>query len=120
MHPAIVEAAKVSSRDPEVNAANFHISHLLSFDDGMADVFLGHGGIGDFAFADTARAGLAEANDIKGAIGAQVANDRADFGRADFQSNDNRGRVKHAFSWFAGVLAAWAARWTEGRRPRST
>ena len=35
---------------------------------------------------------------IERAFGTKFAHDRADFGRADFQADDNGGRVKHVFS----------------------
>src|SRR5262245_60784021 len=38
METAIVKSANVASGHAEINAANLHIGHLLSFYDGIADV----------------------------------------------------------------------------------
>ena len=41
MHAAIVESANVLAGDAEIDAADFHIGHLLGLDDGVANVLLG-------------------------------------------------------------------------------
>ncbi len=90
MHAAIVEPAHVAAAHPEINAADFDISHLLGFDDGVADVLAGQRHIDDFAFAHAARARLAHAHNVQRALRVHVADDRAHFRGADFQSNDDR------------------------------
>ena len=99
VHATIVEAAHVAASDPEINAANFDIGHLLGLDNGVTHVLLGYGSVRDFALAHTPGAGLAEADDVQGAVGAQFADHGTDLGGADFQTNNDRGRIKHAFSW---------------------
>ena len=69
MHAAIVEAADVAAGDAEIDAADFHIGHLLGLDDGVAHVLLGQRRVGDFALAHAARARLAEADDVQRAVG---------------------------------------------------
>ena len=91
MHAAVVEAAHVAAGDAEIDAADFDIGHLLGFDNGVAHVLLGSGRIGDFAFAHAAGAGLAEADDVQRAVGAEFADHGADLGGADFQPDDDRG-----------------------------
>ena len=56
MHAAIVEAADVPAGHAEINAADFHVGHLLGLDDGVAHVFLGQRGVRDLALAHAARA----------------------------------------------------------------
>ena len=110
MHAAIVEAAHVSAGNAEIDAADFHIRHLLGLDDGVAHVFLGHGRVADLALAHAARAGLAEADDVQRAFGVEFADDGADLGGADFQSDDDGGRIKHVFSWCVRVCGASVCR----------
>ncbi len=95
MNPVIVEAANMIAGDSQVNAADFDIGHLLGFDDGVADVLLGQGGLGDFAFAHAARAGLAHADDVESAAGIDFADYGANLGGANFQSDDDVGWIKH-------------------------
>ncbi len=89
MHAAIVESANVSAGDTQINIADFHIGHLLGLDDGVAHVLLGLRCVHDLALAHAARTRLAETDDIQRAIGVLFANDGADFGRADFQTDDD-------------------------------
>ena len=65
MGAAIVEAADVAAGHTEINAANFHVRHLLGLDNGVAHVLLGGGRVGDLALAHAARAGLAQPNDVR-------------------------------------------------------
>src|SRR5687768_7329811 len=88
MKTAIVEAAHVAASDAEINAADFGVGGLLSFDDCVANVFGGGIGVDDFAFAHAARTRLAKADDVESSLVADLADDRADFGGADVQSND--------------------------------
>ena len=44
MDAMIVEAADVAAGDAEIDAADFHVGHLLGLDDGVADVLLGQCG----------------------------------------------------------------------------
>jgi hypothetical protein len=88
MKAAIVEAAHVAAGDAEIDAADFGVGGLFGFDDGVANVFGGGGGVDDFAFAHAARTGLAEADDAEAAFGAEFADDGANFGGAYVQSND--------------------------------
>ena len=54
MHAAIVEAADVRAGDAEINVPDFHVGHLLGFDDGVAHVLLGLRGVHDLALAHPA------------------------------------------------------------------
>ncbi len=99
MDAVVVEAADVVAGDAQIDAADFDVGHLLGLDDGVADVLLGQGGVGDFAFADAAGAGLAEADDVEGAGGVDLAGHDADFGGADFQADDDGGGIKHVSFW---------------------
>ena len=85
----------MTASDSQIDAADFDIGHLLGLDDGVAHVFFGGGGIGNFSLAHAAGARLAETDDIQGSFCAQIADNRADFGGAYFQANDDGGRVKH-------------------------
>ena len=98
MHAAIIEAAHMTTSDSQIDTADFDIGHLLGFNDGVADILLGSRGISNFSFAHAARAGLAKADDIQRALRAQFTYDGADFGRADFQANNDGRWVKHVFS----------------------
>ena len=89
MHAAIVEAADVAAGHAEIDVADFHVGHLLGFDDGVAHVLLGLGRVRDLALAHAARARLAKADDIQRAVGALLAHDGADLRRADFQADDD-------------------------------
>ena len=90
MHAAIGEAADVPAGDAEIDAADFRVGHLLGLDDGVAHVLLGLRGIDDLALADAAGPRLADADDVEGASGVHFADDRAHFGGADFEANDDR------------------------------
>jgi len=98
MNAAVVEAADVAATDAEIDAANLDIGHLLGLGHGDAEVFLDLGGINDLALAHTARAGLAQADDVQDAFGALLAHDDADFGSADFEAGNDVGIVKHVAS----------------------
>src|SRR5206468_4134949 len=89
MNSAIVETAQVASGHAEINAADFDIRHLLGLDDCLPYVLLGGGGIGDFALAHAARAGLAQADDVEGVAWAEFAHDGANFGGASFEADDD-------------------------------
>src|SRR3954467_10031453 len=60
MKTAIVKAADMRAGHTEINTANFDISHLFRFDDGVADILLRQVKVDDFAFTNTAGAGLAK------------------------------------------------------------
>src|ERR1700742_5260251 len=108
MNAAIIETAHVAAGHAEINAADFHVGHLLGLNDGVADVLLDGGRVADFAFADAARFGLAQADDVQsGRIGIHFADNRADFRRADFPPDDDAGGIKHFFSWCVEVLWFW-------------
>ena len=79
MDAAIIEAAQVAARHPQIDAANFDIGHLLGFDNGLADVLLGQRRVGNFTFARAAGARLAQADDIQRAVSGQFANHGTDF-----------------------------------------
>src|SRR6185436_17915328 len=102
----------------QINASNFHIGHLLGFDDRLPNVFLGHRRIGDLALAHATRTRLSQTNNVQRVIGRQLADDGANLGRADFEADDDRGgRVKHASSFGAGVWEFWAWAWAPKRPP---
>ena len=103
MHPAIVKAANVAAGHAKENAADLDIRHLLRLKHGGAQILLHLLGVDDLAFAHPARAGLADADDVQRALGAQLANHDADFGCADFQAGDDVGFVKHFSSDFSRV-----------------
>src|SRR5438128_1291178 len=63
MDAAIIEPAQVAAGNTEEDAADFDISHLLGFNDGVADIFFGHLRIGNFTLANAAGAGLAKSDD---------------------------------------------------------
>src|SRR5208282_1079131 len=90
MHSTIVKSAKMASGDSEKNAADFDISHLFGFDDGVAHILLDHGSVGDFALAHAARTRLAKADDVQAAVTGHFAYDGANFRSADFKSHDDR------------------------------
>ena len=92
MHAAIIETTYVRTGDTEINVPDLDIGHLLGLDDGIADVLLGLGRINDLAFAHTAGARLAEADDVQaaaGRVGVSFADDGAYLGRADFQTDND-------------------------------
>src|SRR5439155_22875068 len=62
MHAAVVKAAQVPATDAKINAANLHVGHLLRLDDGIANVLARERRINDLAFANAARAALADAD----------------------------------------------------------
>src|ERR1044071_4996580 len=98
VNSAVIESAHVAAGHAEVDAADLDIRHLLGLDDGIANVLAGDGGIDDFAFADTARSGLAHGDDAEGAGFVCLADDGANLRRADFEADDDRRLVKHVFS----------------------
>src|SRR6266404_5484807 len=99
MNTTIIEPAQVAAGHTEVNTPNLNIGHLLGLDDCVADVLFGHWRVANFPLTNTTRARLTQSNNVQRAIRAEVADDSADFGSADFQSDDNRrGRIKHVFS----------------------
>ena len=51
MHAAIIEAAQVAARHAKIDTADFDIGHLLRFNNGVAHIFFGQRGVGDFALA---------------------------------------------------------------------
>jgi hypothetical protein len=86
---AIIEAADMGAGDAQVNATDFNVGHLLGFNDGVANVFLGKIEIDNFTFANAARFSLTEPNDTKCARVINFAHDGTDFRCADVQT-DNR------------------------------
>ena len=76
MNAAIVESANVAAGHPEIRAADFHVGHLLGFDNCVAHVFLRHRCVDDFALAHAARARLSKADNVQRAVGIHFANDR--------------------------------------------
>ena len=54
MHAAIIEAADMPAGDGQIHAPDLYVGHLLGRDDGVAHIFLHHGGVGDLAFAHAA------------------------------------------------------------------
>jgi hypothetical protein len=89
MFAAIVDGGDVSSCDAEPDAADLHIGHFLCLIQGLADEFGEIGWIDDLALAHAAGFGLAEAEDFEAALAGHIGDDGADFGRADFESNDD-------------------------------
>jgi len=65
MHAAIIESAHVAAGDTEIHAADFHVGHLLGFDDRVANIFFDGRRVANLAFAHAARFRLAEAHDIQ-------------------------------------------------------
>ena len=61
MNAVIVKPADMIASDAKIDAANFHIRHLLGFHDGVANIFGNQPRIGNFAFAHAARAAIAPA-----------------------------------------------------------
>src|SRR6266850_4015624 len=64
MNPAIIESAQMAAGNAEVDAADFHIGHLLGFNDGLAHVFFGSRRVGDFPFANATGPSLAQPDNI--------------------------------------------------------
>ena len=74
----------------QIDAADFHIGHLLGLDNGIADVLLHCRRVANLALTHAARFRLAESDDIQSRrVRIQFADDRADFRCADFQSDDD-------------------------------
>jgi hypothetical protein len=94
----IVETPQMPAGDSQVKAPDFDICHLLSLDDCMTNVLLGHLGISDLSFAHTARSGLTETDNVQSTVGANLTDNSAHLGGPDFKSNDDRGLVKHVSS----------------------
>src|SRR6266850_1691003 len=65
MDATIIKATQMATGNTEVNATDLDVGHLLGFNDGVTDVFLGHLGIGDLTFANASGACLAKADDVK-------------------------------------------------------
>src|SRR5882724_7122138 len=120
MHSAIIEPTEMTARNPEVNTSNLDVGHLLRLNNGLAHILFSQRRIGNFPFADATRAGLAQSDDVKRTLGVEFADDRAHFGRADFQPNNNRGWIKHAFSSRAKVSGVWVRRAGPRLDPAST
>ena len=96
MNAAIIESTQMATGDAQLNAADFDVGHLFGFDDGLPHIFFDCGCVSDFTFANSTGASLAQTNDVQGAVLAEFTHNGADFGSADFESDDNRGGVKHA------------------------
>lgn len=107
MDATVIESAEVAARHAEINAPNFYIGHLLGFNDGLANVFLSNRRISDLPLANATRARLAETNNVQAVVRAQFPHDRADFGSADFEADNDGGGIKHAFSCCARIWAVW-------------
>src|SRR5262245_31716919 len=103
MDPAIVETPYVPTGDSEIHTSDFDVGHLLGFNDRGPNILFGKGCIDDFTFADTTRTGLSKTDNVHRAFRAKFTDDGANLGGANFQSNDNRRAIKHAFSWFGEV-----------------
>src|SRR5882762_8063792 len=110
MHAAIVKAAQVPATDAKINAANLHVGHLLRLDDGIANILARERRINDLAFAHAARAALADADDTERAGVVDFANDGADFRRTHFQTDNDRGLIKHVYSCWVRLSWVWAPR----------
>src|ERR1700722_7014084 len=98
MHAAIVDPANVPAGHAQINAADLDVISVLGLDDSVAHAFLGLRRVHNLAFANAARDGLADADDIQRAVGILIADDDADFRRADFQTDYDVVIVKHFFS----------------------
>src|SRR6476620_6763994 len=101
----------------EIDTANLDVSHLLGLHNRVANVFFRGGGVGNLTLAHAARARLTETHNIQRAVRAEFTDNGAYLGRADFQSDDDGGGIKHVSSscevlWAAGAL--WAPpRWLQ-------
>ena len=89
MNAPIIEAAQMAAGHSEINAADLNVRHLLGLDNRLAHILFGKRRIGDLTFADAARAGLSQPDDVQRAFAAKFADHRANFGCADFQANNN-------------------------------
>ncbi len=107
MHPAVVQALHMRTGDAEINTADFHVGHLLRFDDRGAHVIRRLLRIHDLAFAHAARARLAESHDVQRALVADLADDGANLRGADFQPDDDGVGVKHFSSSCEVFWALW-------------
>ena len=100
MHAAVVETAQMPAGHAEINAADFHVGHLLGLDDGVAHAFLGQRRVHDLTLAHAARRRLAEADDVQRAVGILLTDDCANFRRADFKADNDVCVIKHFSSGF--------------------
>src|SRR5262245_10249949 len=98
MEPTIVESSDMAAGDAKIHAANFHISHLLRFNNGIANVLRNRSGIDDLTLPDGSRFRLAQSDDVESAAFGQLPHHHADFGGAQLQANNDRRGVKHVFS----------------------
>ena len=113
VNAAIGQPAHMATGHTEIHAANLHVGHQLSLDDGVAHVLTHGGGVRDLALAHAARTRLAEAHDVERASRAHLADHGADLRGADLQADDDGCGIKHAFScremvWPGGRAAAEA------------
>src|SRR3989442_4408242 len=111
MHAPVVETAQVPAAHPEVYAANFHVRHLLGFDDGVPNVLAGEGSIDNLRFAHAARTRLADPDDAEsGRVGIDFAHHGTNFRGADLQADDDRRWGKHVFFCWVRINWVWARR----------
>ena len=87
--PRLLKLCDVRAGDAEIDAADHHVALLLGIDQRLADAFAGGFEIDDLAFAHAARRRLADAENLHRAVAAGFADDGADFGGADFESDDD-------------------------------
>jgi hypothetical protein len=73
------ETTDVIAGDAEIDAADFDVGHLFGVNNGVADVLLGQGRLGDLALAHPVREGLADADDVEGAGGVDFPHHHAYF-----------------------------------------
>ena len=107
MHAAIADAVDVIAGDAEINRADLDTGHRLGFRQCGADILFGRGQVGDLPLAHAARPGLPQADDVQRTLLVHFADDGADLGGADLESDDDLvGAVKHCVSWVGGP--AWA------------
>src|ERR1051325_9416532 len=64
MDAPVVESAQMTPGNTQVNAADFHIGHLLGLNNRMPDVLLRHWRVTNLALAYAAGASLSQAHDI--------------------------------------------------------
>src|SRR5262245_33624155 len=121
MEPAVVETANMAAANAEINAADFHVGHLLGLNNGISYIFLGNIEINDLPFADAAGSRLAETDNAQHAGIIQFANNGANFGCSNIQADHGGRAIKHAFFYRVKVgqgARAGARHWSDQKKSR--
>jgi hypothetical protein len=112
---AVVDALDVGTADGEEDATDFHVAGVFRLGERILETSAGLGKIKDFPLANPGAFGLADAQDLDGAISLHLAHDEAGLAGADFETDVNFRATSHGVG---GVIQLRLSRLLRSRARR--